>query len=72
MAVFAEKIKELRKKNKVTQKAIAQAVDMTERAYQDLEYGKFKPNHDNIIRLADFFDVSADYLLGRTDDPARR
>jgi len=65
--IFSDRIKELRKAKKLTQKAVAQAVDMSERNYQDLEYGKFNPNHDNIIKLADFFEVSTDYLLGRTD-----
>ena len=67
MPIFSDRIKELRKAKKLTQKAVAQAVDMSERNYQDLEYGKFNPNHDNIIKLADFFEVSTDYLLGRTD-----
>jgi len=72
LPTFADRLKQLRTGKKLTQKTIAQAIDMTERAYQDLEYGKYKPNHDNIIKLADFFEVSADYLLGRSDNPQRQ
>jgi len=67
MSTFAERLKELRKKDSLTQKGVADAVSMSERNYQDLEYGKIKPSHDNIIKLADFFEVTTDYLLGRTD-----
>jgi len=72
MPSFSERIKELRQKNKVTQKSVAESVSMSERNYIDLEHGKFKPNHDNIIKLADYFDVSADYILGRSDNPSRK
>jgi len=67
MPTFAERLKELRKKNSLTQKSVADAVGMSDRNYQDLEYGKIKPSYDNIIKLADFFEVTTDYLLGRTD-----
>jgi transcriptional regulator with XRE-family HTH domain len=42
---------------------------MQEQHYQRLEYGKVTPNTNMIIKLADFFDVSADFLLGRSDNP---
>ena len=69
MSVFADRIKKLRKENNLTQKAVAQAIEITERAYQDLEYGKNNPNYENIIKFADFFEVSTDYLLGRSNSP---
>ena len=72
MPTFADRLKQLRTEKKLTQKTVAQAIDMTERAYQDLEYSKYNPNHDNIIKLADFFEVSTDYLLGRSDNPQRQ
>ena len=67
MPTFAERLKKLRKNGSLTQKGVADAVGMSDRNYQDLEYGKIKPSYDNIIKLADYFNVSADYLLGRTD-----
>lgn len=35
------------------------------------ESGSKKPGFDSLIALADFYDVSIDYLVGRSDDPAR-
>ena len=65
--MIADQIKALRKTKGATQKEVAAAIGMTERQYQDYEYGKNKPGHDALIALADFFDCSVDYLLGRTD-----
>ena len=39
--------------------------------YQFYEYGRSEPTAHILIALADFFDVSLDYLCGRSDDPAR-
>lgn len=41
-------------------------------AYQRYEYGTREPAYQKLIALADFFDVSLDYLTGRSDDPRRR
>lgn len=38
-------------------------------SWQRFEYGSSRPKIENIIALADYFDVSVDYLLGRTDNP---
>lgn len=56
----------------MTQRATATSIGMTERSYQSLEYGTTKPSHDTIVKLCDFFDVSADYILGLSDDPERK
>jgi DNA-binding XRE family transcriptional regulator len=67
--LFNERLKQLRKEKKITQKALATAINRTERYGQELEYGKTKPGFDILIALADYFDVSIDYLVGRSDDP---
>lgn len=72
MPPIADRLKVLRKSNGVTQKQVFTAIGVSERNYQSFEYGTVKPNHDNIIKLADFFQVSANYLLGRSDDPTMR
>jgi transcriptional regulator with XRE-family HTH domain len=66
---FNDKIKKLRKQLKLTQKQIAVLIEISERNYQDLEYGIKKPSFDTLIKLCDCLNVSADYLLGRTDKP---
>ena len=63
------KIKEIRKLHKFTQKQVSDHLQIAERSYQSIEYGKSKPTIENLIKLADYFDVSTDYLLGRTDNP---
>ena len=69
MAVFSDRLRETRKLRGITQKQMAEFLEITEQAYQNYEYGKIKPNFDSLIALADFFDVSVDYLMGRTDEP---
>ena len=70
MPTFADRLKELRNSKKLTQKDMAEIFQMTERNYQRLE-AIVKPSYDNLIRFADFFQVSTDYMLGRTDNPKR-
>lgn len=42
---------------------------MSALGYQRYEYGERSPSFDCLIALADFYDVSLDYLVGRSDDP---
>ena len=71
MKIFKDHLRQVRKSGHRTQKEIAIAVGVTERNYQDWEYGNTKPGFDALIALADYFDVSLDYLVGRSDDPTR-
>lgn len=71
MIIFKDHLRAVRKSKKATQKEVAVAVGVTERNYQDWEYGNTKPGFDALIALADYFNVSLDYLCGRSDDPAR-
>lgn len=70
--MFIDRLKMLRKATGVTQKETAAAIGTGERYYQSIEYGKTKPGFDLLIALADYFDVSLDYLVGRSDEPKRR
>ena len=65
--IFNDRIKELRKERGMTQEQTAQALSITLRNYQRIEADGNTPNYINLVRLADFFDVSMDYLAGRTD-----
>ena len=65
-------LKRFRKLRKVTQKQAASAAGVAERVYQSYEYGKVVPAVTVLISLADYFDVSLDFLVGRSDDPERR
>ncbi len=63
------RLKELRETRGITQKEVFTAIKVSKRNYQSFEYGEVKPSCDKLIALADYFDVSIDYLVGRTDKP---
>lgn len=65
--MFSKRLKELRKEKQVHQKDIAEYLGITPNAYGLYERGERKPNPDTLLMLADYFDVSVDYLLGRSD-----
>lgn len=66
--MFAKLLKELRTLKQVTQKEVAEAVGVSERVYGYYEMGeRFPKDPDVLKKLADYFDVSLDYLLGRID-----
>ena len=66
--MFSEKIRQLRKDRHLTQAEVAKDVGLSARGYQDLELGA-KPRYDALLHIADFYDVSVDWLMGRTDNP---
>lgn len=58
-------LKELRKQNQKTQDDLARALNVSHGTYNNYEQGKYEPNIDTIIKLANYYDVSIDYLVGR-------
>lgn len=62
-----EAIKRARKAANVTQAQAAQAANVSLSMYQFYEYGRNEPTASVLISLADYFDVSLDYLCGRSD-----
>lgn len=62
---FFENLKILRKQSNLTQRKIAEMLDVSERAYQHYEGGTREPNIEKLIKLADIFNVSIDYLVCR-------
>lgn len=69
MLIINERLKHLRIQKNVTQKEIAENINVTPVSLQRFEYGTVRPSIDKLVALADFFDVSLDYLVGRTDNP---
>lgn len=69
---LSEALRRFRKSVKITQKQAAEVAGVAERVYQSYEYGKVILAATVLIAIADYFDVSLDYLCGRSDDPARR
>ena len=67
LVLFGNRLKMLRKEKKKKQKEMADFLGIAERNYQRLEYGETNVTATNLILLCDYFQVSADFLLGRTD-----
>lgn len=67
MDIFSKRIKELRLAKGLTLKDMASSIGLTLMAYAHYEYGDRQPSVETIVKLCDFFEVSADYLLGRSD-----
>lgn len=64
---FSARLKALRKEKRLTQRQMAELLACTERHYQKIEYGEVNLPTLDLMLLADYFEVSADYPLGRTD-----
>jgi len=62
-------LKELRLSKGLSQQSMADELQITQQAYANYEAGKRTPDLQNLVRLANFFDTSIDYILGNTDDP---
>lgn len=65
---IGEKIKELRLEKELLQKELAQKIHVAANTLSQFESEKANPSYEVLIALADFFEVSTDYLLGREDD----
>ena len=65
--IFNERLKELRTEKGLTQVQAAEAISIAYRNYQRLEADGNLPNFSNFVAIADLFEVSLDYLAGRTD-----
>lgn len=62
-----EKLRELRKNKKVSQKKVAESICISEKAYANYEQGIREPSYAILINLCKYFEVSSDYLLGLED-----
>lgn len=69
MPSFPERLKELRKERRLYQRELAEMLGVSVRGYQCYETGEHEPGVKKLIALADYYKVSIDYLVGRTDVP---
>ena len=66
MIKFAERLRELRREKKVTQSKMADFLGIKLRSYQNYEGGSRRPDYEGLVALADYYEVSLDYLIGRS------
>ena len=62
--MFGKALRELRKKNNLSQKKLAEAIDVAPSTISMYEKGKRNPNEELLKTIATYFNVSTDYLLG--------
>ena len=65
--MFAERLKSLRREYKLNQGELANAIHVAQTTVSQWENNGKMPGIDMLIRIADYFDISTDYLLGRTE-----
>lgn len=63
------RLKELRKKKNISQLRLATDLNTTQNTISRYETGEREPGIDELIKIADYFNVSVDYLIGRTENP---
>jgi len=65
--IFSARVRSLRKEAGLSQKELGQSIGLTLQALSDIENGRRTTTFEKLYALADYFNVSTDYLLGRTD-----
>lgn len=67
--LFRERLRQLRTSRGISQNRLAVELGITNTGYKNYEYGTRRPTFEILPKLAVYFDVSTDYLLGLTDEP---
>lgn len=63
------RLKEIRKAKGISQLKLAMDLHMNQNTVSRYETGEREPGINELIKIADYFNVSVDYLIGRTDNP---
>ena len=64
------RLKELRKKKGISQLRLATDLNTTQNTISRYETGEREPGIDELVKIADYFNVSVDYLIGRPENPS--
>lgn len=67
--MVANSLRGLRKSRCLSQRDVARMLNVTQQAIASWENGRTEPSNMALVEIADYFNVSVDYLLGRTDNP---
>lgn len=65
--ILSKNLRELREQKNLRQQDIADIVGSSQKNVSNWEIGKFEPDIQTLWKLADYFDVTIDYLVGRSD-----
>ena len=69
MSTFKERLKELRKERNLSQQELGNLINMSKMAISHWESGHSEPSIAQLIVLSEYFDVTVDYLIGKTELP---
>ena len=64
---YRERMRELREDNDLTQSQLAKVINKSQQGYNHIETGRAELKIEDLIKLCEFYNVSADYFIGRTD-----
>lgn len=64
---YRERMRELREDNDLTQSEVAKIINKSQQGYNHIEIGRAELKIDDLIKLCDFYKVSADYFIGRNE-----
>lgn len=67
MKAFGQRLKELRTERKLTQNALAEVMGVSGNTIYAWETDKQEPSMSSLLKLSEFFEVSLDYLFGKSD-----
>lgn len=65
--LFAERLKYLRKEKGLSQKELAEEIQITQRKISYLETGQLEPDLKTLWKISSYFEVSCDYLIGKSE-----
>lgn len=68
---FPERLRKMRERNRLKQCVLSELCGLNRNSVKLYELGKAQPTRKSLERIADYFDVSIDYLLGRSDNPKK-
>lgn len=71
MKTFADRLRELKARDKVSQAQLIRDLKLGKKTLYNYEHGERTPPLETVVSIADYFSVSIDYLVGRSDDPRR-
>lgn len=66
--VFRQRLQMLREKRRISRKVLSELCGLSSDAIRRYERGEAEPRIDSLILIADFFEVTTDYLIGKTDE----
>ena len=67
MSYLSDRLCEMRKERKQSRKEVSDALGIAERSYQRYENAEREPTASVLVKMADYYGVTTDYLLGRMD-----